>query len=117
VDGCPFTVANQQWRSVFGLPIDSEDWFSDQGKKTKKQKKDETTKKTKSQTQKKEEKLQDPLEMMIHGLHIQEHERAKKTDLKIMFKTWMMGLTTTKAKSTLLLWKNLNLNNSLGGGS
>jgi hypothetical protein len=50
------------------------------------QKEDETTKKTISQTQKKE-KLQDPLEMMIHGLHIQEHERAKEMDLKIMFRT------------------------------
>jgi hypothetical protein len=28
----------------------------------------------------------------------------------------MMWATTTKAKSTLSLWKNLNLNNSLGGG-
>jgi hypothetical protein len=36
--------------------------------------------------------------MMIHGLHIQEHERAKKRDLKIMFRTWMMGATTTRAK-------------------
>jgi hypothetical protein len=36
---------------------------------------------------KKKEKLQDPLEMMIHGLHIQEHERAKEMDLKIMFRT------------------------------
>jgi hypothetical protein len=55
--------------------------------------------------------------MMIHGLHIQEHERAKEMDLKIMFRTWMMGVTTTKAKSALLMWKNLNLNNSLGSGN
>jgi hypothetical protein len=61
--------------------------FRPEKEKKKPQKKDETTKKTKSQTQKNKEKLQDPLEMMIHGLHIQEHERAKKRDLKIMFRT------------------------------
>jgi hypothetical protein len=71
VDGCPFAVANQQWRSVFRLPLDSEDWFSDQEKKKK-----TTTKKrwnnqeNKITNPKKKEKLQDPLEMMIHGLHI-----------------------------------------------
>jgi len=43
--------------------------------------------KHKPKKKKKKEKLQDPLEMKIYGLHIQEHERAKKRDLKIMFRT------------------------------
>jgi hypothetical protein len=57
--------------------------------------------------------------MKIYGLHIQEHERAKKRDLKIMFRTWMMmGGNNNQSKKVhyhcgrIWTW----IINSLGGG-
>jgi hypothetical protein len=91
VDGCPFAVANQQWRSVFfDCPLIVKIDFQTRKKKQKTKNKKKMKKRRKQNhkpQKKKKEKLQDPLEMKIHGLHIQEHERAKKRDLKIMFRT------------------------------
>jgi hypothetical protein len=59
VDGCPFAVTNQQWRSVFfdcPLTVKIDFQTSKKNKQKTNNKKDETTKKTKSQTQKKKEK-------------------------------------------------------------
>jgi hypothetical protein len=57
VDGCPFAVTNQQWRSVFfDCPLTVKIDFQTRGKKINNKKKDETTKKTKTQTPPKKKK-------------------------------------------------------------